>query len=158
MTQEPDRATSGGNGAAVQGAGVGEYRLCFVDGPWAYFADAEPTEMWGDDWNDAPHDCNAGTPYVREGQQVVRVAFDGDWTTVGQGAFGGYVKERWGWLCVERINRGEAPWMVQLNYGSLDTDPIRFEIHAGTTLGNFKLIVREAGGHVYEAHPEGGPQ
>jgi hypothetical protein len=107
MTQEPDRATSGGNGAAVQGAGVGEYRLCFVD---------------------------------------------------GQGAFGGYVKERWGWLCVERINRGEAPWMVQLNYGSLDTDPIRFEIHAGTTLGNFKLIVREAGGHVYEAHPEGGPQ
>jgi hypothetical protein len=46
--------------------------------------------------------------------------------------------------------------MVQLNYGAMDTDPIRFEIHAGTTLGNFKLIVREAGGHVYEAPSERG--
>lgn len=28
-----------------------------------FFTNADLTNQWGDDWNDAPYDCNAGWPY-----------------------------------------------------------------------------------------------
>ena len=28
-----------------------------------FFTNADLTKQWGDDWNDAPYDCNAGWPY-----------------------------------------------------------------------------------------------
>ena len=28
-----------------------------------FFTNADLKEQWGDDWNDAPYDCNAGWPY-----------------------------------------------------------------------------------------------
>lgn len=30
---------------------------------YAFFTPLELDEQWGDDWNDAPYDCNAGYPY-----------------------------------------------------------------------------------------------
>ena len=30
---------------------------------YAYFTPLDLSEQWGDDWNDAPYDCNAGVPY-----------------------------------------------------------------------------------------------
>lgn len=30
---------------------------------YAYFTPLDLKEQWGDDWNDAPYDCNAGIPY-----------------------------------------------------------------------------------------------
>ena len=37
--------------------------LCYVYGPWAYFTSRPLSEQWGDDWNDAPYEHNAGEPY-----------------------------------------------------------------------------------------------
>lgn len=37
--------------------------LCYVCGPWAYFTTRPLADQWGDDWDDAPYEHNAGTPY-----------------------------------------------------------------------------------------------
>ena len=37
--------------------------LCYVDGCWAYFTTQRLDHQWGDDWNDAPYEHNAGPPY-----------------------------------------------------------------------------------------------
>jgi hypothetical protein len=37
--------------------------LCYIDGSWAYFTTQNLKDQWGDDWDDAPFDCNAGEPY-----------------------------------------------------------------------------------------------
>lgn len=44
----------------------GEPRLCYVDGLdtlTAFFTTRPLAEQWGDDWNDAPYEHNAGRPY-----------------------------------------------------------------------------------------------
>lgn len=83
-----------------------EPRLRYVRDSWAYFL-ADQRGRRGDDWNDAPHDCNAGAPY----DYVFKVAFDGDLDVVGT-ELNGIGTGRWGWLSVEQINAGEAPWLV----------------------------------------------
>ena len=37
--------------------------LCYVKGPWAYFTTQPLKKQWGDDWDDAPYEHNAGEPY-----------------------------------------------------------------------------------------------
>jgi hypothetical protein len=39
-----------------------EYQLCYADNNLLYFTD-NFEDQWGDDWNDAPYEHNAGTPY-----------------------------------------------------------------------------------------------
>lgn len=39
-----------------------KYYLCYVDGNKAWFTD-NWEHIWGDDWNDAPYEYNAGNPY-----------------------------------------------------------------------------------------------
>lgn len=43
-----------------------------------YLGDDDCEDYWGDDWNDAPYDCNAGTVYERymRGYRDVAYAFD----------------------------------------------------------------------------------
>lgn len=36
------------------------------------------TDYWGDDWNDAPYDCNAGTVYDEYVKAVIDIAFPFD--------------------------------------------------------------------------------
>lgn len=36
-------------------------------------------KWWGDDWNDAPYDCNAGTVYEEYESGHMDVSFDFDW-------------------------------------------------------------------------------
>jgi len=38
-------------------------RLCYVERQWAYFTTRPIAEQWGDDWDDAPYEHNAGEPY-----------------------------------------------------------------------------------------------
>lgn len=40
-----------------------EFGLCYVKGCFAYFTSQPVEEQWGDDWNDAPYEHNAGEPY-----------------------------------------------------------------------------------------------
>lgn len=37
--------------------------LCYVEGCWAFFTTKPLSDQWGDDWNDAPYEHNAGRPY-----------------------------------------------------------------------------------------------
>lgn len=44
------------------------YQLCYVHSinDWTHelwFANQKPTDLWGDDWNDAPYEHNAEPPY-----------------------------------------------------------------------------------------------
>lgn len=43
-----------------------DYRLCYINGNVMYFS-PDIEHEWGDDWDDAPADCNAGEPYERNG-------------------------------------------------------------------------------------------
>lgn len=36
--------------------------LCYVDGGKAYFTTQKLEDQWGDDWDDAPYEHNAGIP------------------------------------------------------------------------------------------------
>lgn len=122
------------------------YGLCMVkDNTWAYFASVSPMEINGDDWNDAPHDCNASEPYPREGQRVVKVAFESPYEMAGT-----QWDRLWPDLCADSINRGDAPWLYDPGYGDTYPEP-KSTIMAGVSLQKFRKLVREAGGQVYEA-------
>lgn len=40
-----------------------EHDDCTHRGLRLFFTEADLSKQWGDDWNDAPYDCNAGWPY-----------------------------------------------------------------------------------------------
>lgn len=57
------------------------YKLCYIDQSMnhssvVYFSQSEPGDVWGDDWNDAPFEHNAGIPYEEFAPFVTFVAFD----------------------------------------------------------------------------------
>lgn len=123
------------------------WKLCYVSHPWAYFTSQALADQWGDDWNDAPYDCNAGEPYEwRAGSdqpeyQVMRVAFDGPLETPGD-------REINCRLSVRAINEGRAPWL------SLSTFSDVIEGHkpvlmAGASLDEFFEFVEVHYGEVY---------
>lgn len=127
-----------------------DFRLCYVDGPWAWFTTAALVDQWGDDWNDAPYEHNAGTPYAwheeqrrQDGSRVPRyellkVAWDGPLET----------PDAWHLnspYSVEQINKGAVPWLVTARY----TTGSAVSIPAGTSLPEFIRLVEEAGGIVY---------
>lgn len=123
-------------------------RLCYVKDRWAYFTTVPLSEAWGDDWNDAPHDCNAGRPKA----DCVVVAFDGDLEVCGT-QFGwppASVEHPHGYS-VEEINDGEIPWLATMQYRADrgQWDPV-VRVMAGTTLAEFRRIVKAADGNVYE--------
>ena len=80
--------------------------LCYIEGSWAYFTTRKLSEQWGDDWDDAPYEHNAGTPNDysdhdkkdgREPWQIVKVAWDGDFEPPCEG----HLNSPWS---VEQIN------------------------------------------------------
>jgi hypothetical protein len=118
--------------------------LCYVDDGWAYFTTQALDEQWGDDWDDAPYECNAETPYEdwrseREGRPlkwtIVKVGFDGHL----------YEPHRYGepYRSVQWINKGRHSWLETFD-GSL-------RVKAGATLQEFREVVTASGGTVYEA-------
>lgn len=123
------------------------HQLCYVKGRWAYFASVPVGEVWGDDWNDAPYEHNAGNPYdavhrdgVRVPIEIAKVAFDADLETPADiaGLNSNY--------SVEQINAKATPWLTSSGWGSKDT----VRIWAGATLAEFRALVAEAGGDAYE--------
>lgn len=125
--------------------------LCYVDGPWAYFTTQELSEQWGDDWNDAPYEHNAGQPYEYsehdrkngvEPWQITKVAFDGDLNQPCTGCVDSDIS-------VQDINAGKVAWLYTSKWNSKQV-----AIHAGATLAEFCELVREAGGTVYLPVPE----
>jgi hypothetical protein len=145
---ESQTKTEGGALPASPGSPV----LCYVKGQWAYFTTQKISEQWGDDWNDAPYEYNAGTPYEyvdhdrKEGRapwQIVKVAWDGDFETPRER----HPSSPWS---VEQINAGAAPWLRTRRWHSGEPVIIR----AGTTLEHFCELIREGGGAVYLANDQ----
>lgn len=115
-------------------------RLCYVDGPWAYFAPHDPIEVWGDDWNDAPYEHNAGEPYEKFGPVCVA------WLGTMEAPCDGHLNSPW---TVEEINRGEVPWLTSPSW----RNGLCVKIWAGVTLAEFITLVRQDGGEVYLPAP-----
>lgn len=119
--------------------------LCYVEGNWAYFTTQPLSGQWGDDWNDAPYEHNAGAPYEWDDKcgdpkyEVVRVAWDGPFDPPCSDELNSP-------FSVEQINAGAIAWLRRSRYGATAAGP---NIMAGTTLANFVSVVRSVGGNVY---------
>ena len=117
--------------------------LCYVNGPWAYFTTQKLEDQWGDDWDDAPYEHNAGPPYEynpnhdkgKEPWQIIKVAYDGMFETPYCNINSQY--------SVEMINSKAVSWLV--NWQGEKT----ISILAGTTLADFCKLIRQGGGKVY---------
>ena len=116
--------------------------LCYVDGAWAWFTTADLKDQWGDDWDDAPYQHNAGPPYEWASRREVpeyelsRVAWSGPFGTPGD------LTDSYS---VEDINAGKVPWLASGWYSTNET----VVIPAGTTYSDFIRFVHAGGGEVY---------
>lgn len=119
--------------------------LCYVDAPWAYFTTQDLSDQWGDDWDDAPYEHNAGEPYEyhandkadgKEPWEIIRVAYDGpfDAPCVGHNNSP---------YSVEMINSKAVAWLVNWQKDK------SISILAGTTLSDFCKLIKDGGGNVY---------
>lgn len=120
-----------------------DLKLCFVKCGWAYFTSIPVTDQWGDDWDNAPYEYNAGLPTIaRKGKhkdhRIVKVAFESDHVDPS------CPEDDKTWSA-EMINKGEVPWLRSPSW----LDVKLTEVSAGTTLVDFIKIVKDSGGEVY---------
>lgn len=115
-----------------------QYKLCYVDKNVLYFTDNFENQ-WGDDWNDAPYEHNAGEPYevtldnpVREGYGHIKlIAHEDDWHI--KRPCDGCLNSQWS---VEDINKGAVPWLYCEEAGPL---------MAGATMAKAKKWLTQVG-------------
>lgn len=125
-----------------------EYKLCYVDGGFAYFTTQDIKTQWGDDWNDAPYEHNAGTPYEwhervdseKPTWEIVKVAYYANLETPASlaGINSSY--------SVQMINSGAIAWLASNRWEKSDN---MVSILAGATLEQFIALVELSGGEVY---------
>lgn len=118
-----------------------KYELCYVDGNKAFFTN-DWEHQWGDDWNDAPYEHNAGRPYTffyKDKQEYpiklkeLYYEFPTKWVKL---PCDDYINSPYS---VEMINKGAIAWIIG------DT----FVIPAKTTYEDFIKIVEENEGKIY---------
>ena len=142
---------------------LSEFKLCFIEGETfgslkLYFTEKEISEQWGDDWDDAPYEHNAGTPYTQDyNQKELRVENGAgvyppiqietlylepkDWKTELITPQTGTMNSRYS---VEDINGGAIPWLVvKVN------QKIEAIFGAGTTLEDFLTKVENLPVEIY---------
>lgn len=125
------------------------YKLCFVDSESEYAGDDltlyfteldDVTKQWGDDWDDAPYEHNAGTPYENDYNQPEQGVKDGRGIYSKIDIFkmviqGGYniLTPRSNTInspyTVEDINKGVVPWLTIIT-----EDDKSIFVKAGSTL------------------------
>lgn len=108
-------------------------KLCYVYGHWAYFTKKPIHEQWGDDWNDAPYEHNAGEPY----DYALKVAWEGPLEEPSEGHLNSPYS-------VEQINAGQIAWLRTDKW----ITPAQ-AIMAGATIGEFIDGIYRAGGTVF---------
>lgn len=118
-------------------------RLCYIKSGWAYFTTQPLNKQWGDDWDDAPYEYNAGPPYdYRAGNstlprwKVFRISFEGPFITPDIG----YNNSPWS---VRDINAGAVAW---LRFRGKESE----QIFAGTSYEEFRAWVLSREGKIFE--------
>lgn len=134
-----------------------EHVLCYVHGNRAVFTNIPLAYQWGDDWNDAPYEHNAGDPYEWSPHgstklpqyELKHLRFEVEMETPEEIANGNSA------YSVEDINAGATAWLSRGRY-NYDPSPPK-PINAGVTIKEFKRLIWLNGGEVYEAiqHEEG---
>lgn len=121
--------------------------LCYVSG-YAYFTTCPLREQCGDDWNDAPYEHNAGTPYEwqeymkTKPYKIYALGFRAGYDTPEQLSCGGNSSR----YCVDEINNRHIPWLTPCRYAGNDkTEPI----FGGETMREFIRKIQESGGTVF---------
>ena len=116
------------------------YGLCYVRGPWAWFTTQPVTEQWGDDWNDAPYEHNAGSPYKGDTWKIKKIAWEGPFEEPCDGHQNSPYS-------VKVINAGrKTPWLRPDPW----TENPSAGIWAGASLPKFIEAMTRAGGQVYQ--------
>jgi hypothetical protein len=121
--------------------------LCYVKYGYAYFTTQPLEKQWGDDWDDAPYEHNAGDPYTpyKDGEQweIHKLAYEAPMETPAERANGNSA------YSVEMVNGGAVAW--------LSTDSwckTQVSIRAGVTMPEFIELVQRSGGTVYAPLPD----
>lgn len=125
-----------------------DFKLCYVDSSeytgepmTLYFTELDDvTQQWGDDWDDAPYEHNAGTPYEHDYNQPEQGVKDGRgiyprikiykiMLTGGHNIMTPRTKQLNSPYTVEDINKGIVPWLT-----IIDKKDKAIYVKAGTTL------------------------
>lgn len=102
-------------------------KLCYFKDGSAYFYKGNIKEVWGDDWDDAPYEHNAGEPYIRNEEDWTIVKVDEELVEQPYQ----YERKLNSSYSVEYINTGDVPWLIFNNK----------KIYAGTELEDFLKIL-----------------
>lgn len=136
-----------------------DFKLCYIDNNTAYFTTQELSEQWGDDWDDAPYEHNAGEPYEPSRPDladravqfpnswnadgtpkwsIMRIMFDGNFDTPASMHSNSPYS-------VEKINAGAIAWLTSSTWGSSP----KVSIPAGVGVEAFIDLIKKGGGDVY---------
>ena len=114
-----------------------DFKLCYIKDNFAYFTTNDIYKQWGDDWDDAPYEHNAGEPYDGEGVEIVKVAYVSEMTTPCD------------YICnssysVGDINSGAISWLRTPSYVKE-----KINIFAGEPVDSFMDKVIKQGGEIF---------
>lgn len=127
------------------------FKLCYIvrygKSATAFFTTNELKNQWGDDWNDAPYEHNAGDPYTWREYMGERGIPEYEIKSVDFFYDGfvfpcddGHYNSPWS---VDDINAGRVPWVRLVGVSIED-----FRIMAGTELNDFCDAIEKYGGFV----------
>jgi len=137
-----------------------DFKLCYIEGNFAYFTTQDLDKQTGDDWNDAPYDLNAGEPYTPTIYYPSGKKDPRDWTNgkpnweikklVWEGDFDEakniYMEDINCIYCVDDINNKKVPWLEYQGYSNED---LEIKIWAGCSIKEFKKLIKKGGGKIY---------
>lgn len=121
-----------------------DYRLCYVEDGDAFFT-SNFEDQWGDDWNDAPYEHNAGLPYYGDNCRTYMLKYSGGFLEPSHGQSNSPYS-------VEHINKGAIAWLRKNEYVTIDgnwTSEVYDVAKAGITITEFIKSIRAEGADVY---------
>jgi hypothetical protein len=145
------------------------YKLCYIENNFAYFTTQELDKQTGDDWNDAPYEHNAGTPYeprifyYTDGRrekdltewnedgtpkfEIYKVAYDYCGAETPAQIAGSNSR-----YSVDMINAKLIPWLTVFSWSAppdWHSKHVNKALYAGASLEEFITFIEECGGTVY---------
>lgn len=116
---------------------IKNFKLCYVENRRAFFTNKDFKEQWGDDWDDAPYEHNAGYPYEDGVYKIISLYFYAD---LNEPNFS-YINSPYS---VEDINNGAIAWLSSPSYNNN-----KVYIQAGTTVKEFIEKIQSIEGEIF---------